>query len=182
MAESVGDRAVEVVPYDPDWPQRFELEAEALLAVLDDAFATIEHIGSTAVPGMWAKPIVDIMAGTQVPSPPTPRQIDLLDSLEYGYQREDGRRPGRFIFHKRQGTWCNLSVVTYASQLWDDNINVRDFLAAHPETAAAYSSLKRREAARNPGSPQGYQDGKRAFVDELRRTARAWATTTQGLE
>jgi len=180
MAESSGDTAVEVVPYDPGWPELFDAEADALMGVLNDQVAAIEHIGSTAVPGMWAKPIVDIMVGTQMPSRPTSGQIDLLDSVGYVYQREDGRRPGRFIFHKRKAIWCNLSVVPYASQLWNDNIYVRDFLAAHPEVAASYSSTKRREAAQ-PESLQDYQDGKREFVDELRRRARAWATSTQSL-
>lgn len=169
------DKVVQVVPYDAGWPDQFLVEAAALRSKLGDLIADIEHIGSTAVPGLWAKPIIDIMAGTHAPGQPGQRQIDALDSLGYRYHGEDGRRPGRFVFHKRQGNWCNLSMVPYGSRLWDDNISVRDYLAAHPKAAATYSAIKRRVAGLNFESPQGYQDGKRAFVDELRRTARAWA-------
>lgn len=177
MAEVSEDRTVEMVPYDPEWPDQFLVEAAALRSVLSEVVADVEHIGSTAVPGMWAKPVIDIMAGTHAPSQPSRGQIDALDSIGYRYQREDGRRPGRFIFHKRHGIWCNLSIVVYGSRLWDDNINVRDYLAAHHEAAAVYSAIKRRVAAVNAESPQGYQDGKRDFVDQLRKTARAWAMT-----
>lgn len=175
MAEVTEDRAVEVVPYDPGWPDQFLVEAAALRGVLSEVVADIEQIGSTAVPGMWAKPIIDIMAGTHQQSQPSPGQIDALDSLGYRCRGQDRRRPGRFIFHKRHGSWSNLSIVTYGSRLWEDNINIRDYLAAHPEAAAAYSAIKRRAAAVNAKSPQGYQDGKRDIVDQLRRTARVWA-------
>lgn len=179
MDQPTRDYAVVVVPYDPEWANQFRVEASALRGVLGDVVAGIEHIGSTAVTGLWAKPIVDIMVGTHVPGNPSQRQIEVLDSLGYRYRGEDGRRPGRFIFHKRQGTRCNLSIIPHGSRLWDDNIYVRDYLAAHPEAAAAYSSTKRRMAALNFESPQGYQDAKRAFVDQLRRTARAWSLTGQ---
>jgi len=179
MAEQAEDSAVQVVPYDRGWPNQFLVEAADLHRELGDLVAGLEHIGSTAVPGLWAKPIIDIMLGTHSPNPPSQRLIDDLHALGYRYQGEDGRRPGRFIFHKRQGGWCNLSLVPIGSHLWDDNLNVRDYLAAHPEVATTYSAVKRRVAALNTGSPQGYQDGKRAFVDGLRRTARDWATNTR---
>lgn len=180
MAEQVEDSTVQVVPHDRGWPNQFLVEAAVLHSELGDLVTDLEHIGSTAVPGLWAKPIIDIMVGTHSPNPPSRELIDDLHGLGYRYQGEDGRRPGRFIFHRRQGAWYNLSIVPHGSYLWDDNINVRDYLATHPEAATAYSAIKRQVAALNVGSPQGYQDGKRAFVDALRRTARIWAVNTRG--
>lgn len=176
MGEITPDEAVEVVSYDPEWSSQFAVEVAGLRSALNEVVADFEHIGSTAVPGMCAKPIVDIMAGTHGPSQPSPGQVDALDSLGFGYRGEDGRRPGRFFFDKRRESWCNLSIVPHGGRLWEGNINVRDYLATHPETVAAYSALKRRVAA-NTDSPQAYQDDKRDFVDRLRREARAWAKT-----
>lgn len=164
---------VRVVAYDADWVQAFHREARVLQAALEGLAMEIEHIGSTVVTGMWAKPIIDILVGWRPPGD-VERARRLLRPLNYDYVGEDGRRPGRFMFHKRAGPWCNLSIVPVAGQLWNDNLAVRDYLRAHPAAAHDYGKVKRQVAEGRPDT-QAYQDAKRAFVDELREASRRWA-------
>jgi GrpB-like predicted nucleotidyltransferase (UPF0157 family) len=146
---------VEVQGYDARWPQIYVYEASKVKKALGDYAVGLEHFGSTAVPGLAAKPIVDILVGTR-------------DS------GEDGRRPGRFFFRKRGKEAFNLSIVPFGGDLWAENIRIRDFLRNHPEWAQRYATLKRQAAVASPESLLGYQDRKRDFMDEMKQEAQAW--------
>lgn len=173
MADPTDRGGVRVVAYDPDWPAAFRREAASVATALGDLAEEIEHFGSTAVPGMAAKPIIDILVGWQPPGD-IQRARDLLAPLGYDYIGEDGRRPGRLMFSKRTGQWCNLSIVPTGGRLWSDNLAVRDYLRAHRAAAQRYEEVKS-QAATEHTDPQAYQDAKRDFVDRLRRAAHQWA-------
>jgi GrpB-like predicted nucleotidyltransferase (UPF0157 family) len=166
---------VEVVPYDGRWAESYWVETAAIRAALGDYVSRIEHFGSTAVPGLIAKPIIDILIGTQAGSEPH-TAIDRLGGLGYEYLGEDGRRPGRFFWRKRgRLPNFNVSAVPYLGELWESNLAVRDFLRTHPEWVERYGQVKMDAAAVSGKSMLGYQNHKRDFVDELRAAALAWA-------
>jgi GrpB-like predicted nucleotidyltransferase (UPF0157 family) len=168
---------VEVVPHDGRWPESYRAEAAAIRAALGDYVLGIEHFGSTAVPGLIAKPIIDILVGAQAGSEPHPA-IDGLGGLGYEYLGEDGRRPGRYFWRKRSINAFNVSAVPYLGALWESNLAVRDFLRTHPGWVERYGQVKLDAAAVASTSLLGYQNYKRDFVDELRTNATAWAAKT----
>jgi GrpB-like predicted nucleotidyltransferase (UPF0157 family) len=165
---------VQVVPYDGRWAESYQAEAAAIRAALGNYVSGIEHFGSTAVSGLIAKPIVDILVGAQPGSEPR-AAIDGLAGLGYEYLGEDGRRPGRHFWRKRGLCNFNVSAVPYLGVLWESNLAVRDFLRTHPEWVERYGRVKLDGAAVAGTSMLGYQDHKREFVDELRAAALAWA-------
>jgi GrpB-like predicted nucleotidyltransferase (UPF0157 family) len=140
--------------------------------------AGIEHFGSTAVPGLIAKPIVDILIGAQPGSEPHAAVVGLA-GLGYEYLGEDGRRPGRHFWRKRGLPNFNVSTVLYRGAMWETNLAVRDFLRSHPEWVERYGQVKLNAAAVSGTSMLGYQNHKRDFVDELRAAALAWAAKAQ---
>jgi GrpB-like predicted nucleotidyltransferase (UPF0157 family) len=166
---------VEVVPHDGRWAESYRAEAAAIGTALGDYVSGIEHFGSTAVAGLIAKPIVDVLVGAQPPGSELHAAIDGLAGLGYEYLGDDGRRPGRYFWRKRGFPDFNVSAVPYLGALWESNLAVRDFLRTHPEWVERYGQVKLDAAAVSGTSMLGYQNHKRDFVDELRAAALAWA-------
>ena len=167
-------RHIQVLPYDPDWPQRFETEAARLTPIFGDNLIAIRHVGSTSIPGLAAKPIIDML--------PEVRDIQRVDSLndalaELGYEAlgEYGIS-GRRYFRKLS----SHTHLVHAHVFQTDNpefarhIAFRDYLRAHPEQARAYGELKLRLAQRFPHSSANYQDGKQPWIDETEQKALQW--------
>lgn len=165
------DERVVVSAYDDSWPDRFEREKERLLGDLEDAVLAIEHIGSTAVPGLDAKPIVDVLIG--VAGPPGSRAIiDRVRALGYESFGEAGV-PGRLYFRRRlPDAAFNVHVVERESTLWCDNLLLRDYLRTHPKDAAEYAAAKRRAASAAPDSLLQYSKLKSPALDVLLIRAR----------
>ncbi|UFS58178.1 GrpB family protein [Subtercola endophyticus] len=167
---------VEVRAYDPLWLGRFESESSAVRAALVEYAVAVEHFGSTSVPDMAAKPIVDILVGTTAAGVPE-NVHSALALLGYEYLGEDGRRPGRFFWRKRGQYAFNVSVVPVNGEMWNDNLALRDFLRAHSDWVQRYADVKRAAAKASPNSMLGYQEGKRAFIEEMKIAARAWVAS-----
>lgn len=162
-----------LVPYDPDWPRRFECERALLVRVFLGTAAAIEHVGSTAVPGLGAKPVLDIMVG--VPSlSEIESRIRALESEGYEYVPEyEAQLPERRYFRKSSAgrRTHHLHAVARDGPFWRSHILFRDYLRAHPEAAAAYFELKQQLASRHRADLAGYTDGKSAFVQSILRKA-----------
>ena len=173
-AVNAEERWVEVLDHDPAWAAWFADEAGEIRRALDDDDVTIEHFGSTAVPGLAAKPIVDILIGAS-DAGLSDSLLTAIRSLGYEYLGEDERRPGRHFFRRRGIRSFNVSVVPAGGELWLQNVAIRDFLRGHPDWAARYAEVKHAAASASPESLLGYQDAKRAFVDELRSVAIEWS-------
>ncbi|MGE2714410.1 GrpB family protein [Mycolicibacterium litorale] len=165
---------VQVVPYDVRWAESYRVESAAIGAALGDYVSGIEHFGSTAVPGLVAKPIVDILVGAE-PGIEPHAAIERLSALGYEYLGEDGRRPGRHFWRKRGISNFNVSAVPHLGALWASNLAVRDFLRTHPEWVERYGRIKLAAAAVAGTSMLEYQIHKREFVDQLRAATLAWA-------
>jgi GrpB-like predicted nucleotidyltransferase (UPF0157 family) len=131
-----------VVEYDPQWPAAFAAEQERVAAAVGDAAAAIEHIGSTAVPGLPAKPILDVVVGLRDMAA-VPAAVMAL--AELGYERApDGDFPGR-VFLRRAAH--HLSLTPYGGAYWNDQLAFRDALRSDPKLRDRYARLKRRLAA-----------------------------------
>jgi GrpB-like predicted nucleotidyltransferase (UPF0157 family) len=176
---AVEEANVRVVPYDPEWPRAFCQEAALLKSALGDKLVGIEHFGSTSVPGLAAKPIIDILVAKRSGSEPDHSEIAMLVGLGYEWLGQDGRRPDRWMLRKRGSENFNLSFVPAGSDLWRDNLLVRNLLCASPEEARAYAVVKQRAAELSPNSLLGYQNLKRAYVEKLVFRAREYRESKQ---
>lgn len=165
------DEAVEIVESRPEWPALFAAEADALRRAL--GVSAVEHIGSTAVPGLAAKPIIDIQVG--VAGPPDANQVTApLAALGYEGLGEAGV-PGRLYFRRRGAAAYNVHVVELGGSHWRANLAVRDYLRAHPYEAAEYAAQKRNALAAGAATLLAYSDHKAEFVSRLVQRALAWA-------
>jgi GrpB-like predicted nucleotidyltransferase (UPF0157 family) len=146
------------------WPRLFEEEAARLRAALGDPAPLIEHTGSTAIAGMDAKPIIDLMLA--VPSlEQATALVPVLEGLGYEY-RGDGGAPGRLFFAKgpRSQRTHHLSLAEPTSALWREALLFRDYLRSHPEAAETYRHLKHGLAAQHPADRAAYTSGKDALI------------------
>lgn len=159
-----------VIPYDIAWPALYERESEALRSIPD--ISGIEHFGSTAVPGLSAKPIVDILVGISEFNLSKNQQRCLV-AMNYEGFGEQGV-PGRFHFRKRGSAAFNLAVTLLHGPLWNDNILLRDYLRSHPQVAREYGEQKRHAIASGANRLLSYSESKAAFVAALMAKARNW--------
>ncbi len=163
---------VDIVDYDPAWPARFEQEKQHLLACFPEgSIIRIEHIGSTAVPRLAAKPIIDILAGVNDLALVREEIAPLLEAQGYDYfwrpTRGDAGPPFYPWFIKRDDAGertHHIHVVEMGFAEHWDRVLFRDYLIAHPETAAQYATLKRRLAAEFAGDRVRYTEEKTAFI------------------
>ncbi len=166
MPELEDYREVVVVDYDDAWPLRFEEEkrliAEALRDVADRIVA-VEHVDSTAVPGLAAKPIIDIMLGVRDLSA-VERCVRPLEAIGYQYRGEAGI-PGRLFFRKGQPRSHHLHMVPQDGKFWERHIRFRDLLRQRPELAAKYGALKKELAVRYRTRRLEYTEAKTPFIE-----------------
>jgi GrpB-like predicted nucleotidyltransferase (UPF0157 family) len=170
---SSSQASVEIVDYDPAWPARFEEEREVLQRVLRPWLAgPIEHIGSTAIPGLAAKPVIDIMAG-----------VDTLDGSRDAIEAAATLGYCYFPYQASIRHWMckpsdafrthHLHLVPVVSPQWPRPIAFRNYLRAHHDVAAEYEQLKRALAVKFKFDREAYTKAKSAFIDTI--TARALA-------
>jgi len=162
---------VEIAPYDPAWPARFEEEAAVLRRRLAPwLVGSIEHIGSTAVPGLAAKPVIDIMAGVE--SLETSRAaIAVATDLGYCYWPYKAHLEHWFCKPSAAHRTHHLHLIPIASPQWCRPIAFRDYLRRHPETARDYAALKQRLAVEHRLDREAYTDAKRPFIERITHLA-----------
>ncbi len=160
-------RKIEVVPYNPEWTSLFAQEATRLRDLFADNLIAIHHIGSTAVPGMPAKPIVDILIEV--------KDIDRMDVLQHemeqlGYlPKGEFGIPGRrfFINGDEIHRTHHIHVFGNGHPRIADHLAFRDFLIAHPNEASTYAQLKQNLAKEFPDDIEGYMSGKHGFIKDI---------------
>ena len=174
-------RKVEVVPHNPQWRDAFEAEAKHVAAALGENVVAIHHIGSTAIPNIYAKPVVDLLVEvrdiTEVDG-----QSSAIESLGYEVMGEYGI-PSRRYFRKdnQEGIRThNIHAFEAGSAEVECHLAFRDYMIAHRSDAQRYSELKRKLAEEHPQSTDGYMDGKDGFIKEMDRRAAQWRTSQTG--
>ena len=158
------DEPVRLVTYDPAWPARFESERALLeAAVGDSAVGGIHHVGSTAVPGLDAKPIIDILVG--VSDLESSRScFEPLAELDYLYAPYLAEEMHWFCKPDPQRRTHHLHLIPVGSPRFEDEIAFRDLLRSDQAMAAEYLALKRRLAAEFEHDRDGYTDAKAGFI------------------
>ena len=164
---------VEIVSYDSSWPIRFRDEAEILRRVLSEWLAgTIEHIGSTAVPGLAAKPVIDIMAGVHALDDSRPA-IAAATELGYCYAPYQVELEHWFCKPSPAFRTHHLHLIPVGSTQWRRPIAFRNYLRAHADIAGEYEALKRRLAQEHRLDREAYTQAKRPFIDRITEMALA---------
>ena len=166
---------VVVVPYDPAWMIDFQTEAERIRQGLQPLAVRIHHIGSTSIPGMPAKPIIDILLEVDDILALDARTAR-MQSLGYEAKGEFGI-PGRRYFRRNNSDGVRTHHVhAFAAEVTDvvRHLAFRDYMIAHHSEAKLYANLKCQLAARHPDDVVAYMDGKGAFITEYEARAIVW--------
>jgi GrpB-like predicted nucleotidyltransferase (UPF0157 family) len=165
--------AIEIAGYDPAWADKAAAACAELRDRVPGLFTVIEHIGSTAVPGLAAKPIIDLMAASD----------DLADVLAHdgtlgllGYERHDTGMPGRLFYGRDEKGRRAYQLHVVPARTWPtrNEVLLRDYLRAHPADARRYADLKRDLADRHEAGDD-YTRGKTDLIQELTDRARGAA-------
>lgn len=166
---------VVVVEYNAEWPQEFELEAARIANILNQELVEIHHIGSTSVPGLQAKSVIDML--------PVVRDITRIDAyneamIALGYEPmgENGL-PGRRFYRRGGGAGERTHHAHVYQHEHEDvarHVAFRDYLRAHSEIAKEYGELKAGLALLHPDSIEDYMDGKDGFIKEHEQKALLW--------
>ena len=170
---------VAIVPYDPQWPVLFKQEKDHLFACLpQELIGRIEHFGSTAVPGLAAKPIVDMLVEVTDLQKTKTRIVPILESQGYDYLWRptwgDDVPPfyAWFIKRDRHGNRTHhIHMVEPHFEHWD-RLLFRDYLIQHPAVAEEYQRLKLRLATAHPNDRVAYTKGKTDFIVRVMKQAR----------
>jgi GrpB-like predicted nucleotidyltransferase (UPF0157 family) len=168
-------RHIRVCSPDPQWAKEFKAEAAQVAIALGDNVLHIHHIGSTAIPNIYAKPVIDMLIEVG--------DIDqvsgchaAMETLGYVVMGEYGI-PERRYFRKDNGQGDrthHLHIYQLGSLEIERHLAFRDFMMAHPDYAQQYSDLKRTLAVRYPDDIDGYMDGKDEFVKTMEQRALYW--------
>lgn len=169
-----------VQAYDPTWPDKFARQSLIVSEALGPAVVAIHHIGSTSIPGIHAKPIIDMLVeATSVEK--LDRRNQAIIALGYEALGEFGI-PGRRYYRKdNTAGYREYQVHAFAvgSPEIERHFAFRDFVAAHPAVARQYAELKQRLAIDYPADIEGYSAGKDAFMKEMIARAVQWKRRTE---
>jgi GrpB-like predicted nucleotidyltransferase (UPF0157 family) len=165
--ESEPQAPVEVVPYNSQWVEQFEIERAALEITLAPwLVAVIEHVGSTAIPGMVAKPVIDIMAPVKTLEASLPA-IDALAEIGYLYCPYKTEVMHWFCKPSTAQRTHHLHLIPYESPLWFERLGFRDALRNDASLRAQYSELKLRLAIQFRDDREAYTEAKEPFVSQV---------------
>ena len=164
---------IEIVDYDPRWAFLFNEEAARLRAVLDPSLIVgLEHFGSTAIPGLAAKPIIDILIAVRSLAAARATFVEVLQKLDYIYWADNPRKDRMFFvqgmppFGSRRSHHVHITEPT--GELWH-RLAFRDYLRAHSDEAATYERLKKRLAVEHQTDREAYTDAKSVYVESVMR-------------
>ena len=175
-ARSGPPRRVIIADYDSRWPTMFESERTLLTKAIGDTVLDIQHVGSTSVPGLAAKPIIDIMIAVAELDDARERCVRPLSDLGYGYVPEyEVVMPERLYFNRGEPESHHVHMVESGSDFWGRHLLFRDYLRAHPEVAREYAVLKRRLAKEHGTDMDGYTEAKSEFIGTVDAKATVWA-------
>jgi GrpB-like predicted nucleotidyltransferase (UPF0157 family) len=153
---------VRLVEYDAEWPALYRTESERIAVALAPLVLTLEHMGSTAVPGLAAKPICDILAGYHDRAL-FQAYIDGLCAAGYEHLGEQGI-PGREFFRRGQPPAYHLHLAALDGIFWREHLAFRDLLRSDSLLRATYEELKQELAAEFPQDRDAYIDAKNSFI------------------
>ena len=167
-----------ITEYNPQWPILYEKEKDQILSVIGHCAIAIEHVGSTSVLGLGAKPIIDIMVAMRQLADASACVVP-LQNLGYKYAPEfEALMPERRFFRRFSSgvRTHHLHLVEITSEFWEHHLLFRDFLRNHSESAQQYYQLKQELAAKFHGNRAAYTDAKTQFIESILEKARVGLT------
>lgn len=166
---------VELLPHDAAWEENAAQIIEKLKTVLGTTARDIQHIGSTAIRSVCAKPIIDLVIGVDGFEDILEKK-NILERIGVIYRGQD--HPGQHLFvmgdFSADTRTHHIHVVLFGGEIWENYINFRDYLNAAPEKAAAYNALKQELLQDHANDRGGYTGGKQVLIDRLLLEAKAW--------
>ena len=172
---------ISIVPYDSEWPNLFEDEAASLRRKLPRTIVMrIEHFGSTAVPGLAAKPVIDLLVQVNSLEETRKRVVPLLESEGYDYFWRTDVSPAYAWFIKRDASGKrthHIHMVEADSKMWE-RLYFRDYLREFPEEARRYAELKQSLAGRYPNDRIAYTEGKAEYIKAMMDRAKCYYGVT----
>ena len=162
---------VKLVSYTPEWKRLFEEEKARLQKAVGEHVLDIQPLGSTAIPGMIAKPIIDIGIAVE-DFEEAAVCIKPIERLGYVYRGEHGI-PRRHYFVKEDPRTHHIHMVEINSREWHKMVLFRDYLIRHPESAQEYAALKAGLAEQFKIDREAYTDGKAPFIERVLRLTRS---------
>jgi GrpB-like predicted nucleotidyltransferase (UPF0157 family) len=175
-------RKVEVVPHNPNWHSDYEHEARQVMVALGDNVVAIHHIGSTSIPAIHAKPIIDMLVEVREISN-IDEQSAAMQELGYEVMGEFGI-PGRRYFRKDNEAGIrthHIHVFDVNSAQVERHLTFRDYMRVHAKDAQNYSELKQELAKKYPNNIKRYMDEKDGFIKEMDTKAAEWRTSQRGI-
>lgn len=168
---ATNDEQVRIAPYDPTWPGRFEQERAALAGAIGDwVVGGIHHVGSTSVPGLAAKPVIDILVGVEDLAE-SRACFDRLGRLGYLYAPYRSDEMHWFCKPHPSRRTHHLHLLPVDSLRFRDELVFRDYLRANPDVAERYAALKRDLAEEFQRDREAYTDAKGEFIRATVRRA-----------
>jgi GrpB-like predicted nucleotidyltransferase (UPF0157 family) len=171
----VSVRKVEVVPHSRQWRDAFAAESKHVAAALGDNVIAIHHIGSTAIPDIYAKPIIDLLVEVKDIHGVDERS-SAMESIGYEVMGEYGISGRRYFRRNNSEGIRTHHIHAFESGLAEieRHLAFRDYLIAHPKDAQRYSELKRQLGKEHADDIEAYMDGKDAFIKEMDHKAAHW--------
>jgi len=170
-----------LVPHDSAWREAFQRERRQLSAILNVSPKRIEHVGSTAIPGLRAKPVIDIIVGLSA-LVDTDAHIEEMTSVGYEYVAAyEADLPDRRYFRKPHTVprTHHVHCVVVGSEFWCQYLLFRDYLRSQPEDAVKYEAIKEKLAIRHRFDRRAYLDGKSPFINSILQKAKLKEPLTQ---
>ncbi len=165
MADYNENEDFELSNYNPAWSKNFESEADKIAEALGEQVVEVKHVGSTSIPGLRAKPIIDILVAVEEFAP-VDTYKEQLEPLEYFYHPHDAEDE-RLFFWKGTPRTHHLHIVEFMTWEHQRHIVFRDYLRAHPEMAELYEQVKRELSLTFKGNRPAYTKGKTAFIKTI---------------
>lgn len=173
---------VRLSPHDSHWAAQAGEAINLLRVIFGPLAVDIQHIGSTAILGIQAKPILDIAVGVE-----SMEGLPLEQLTAAGFQESHNRFSSNLLYVREYATESGervrthqIHILEYDSLQWHNYVDFRDYMNAHPEQALEYQSLKRRLAAECNNVQTAYTDGKHDYMETVLAQARAYALARKG--
>jgi len=164
-------RRVGVVSYNPNWKDMCKEESEKIKNILNDIIVDIHHIGSTAIPGIKAKPVIDILVEVKDIGA-VDQYNNKMEELGYEVMGEYGIPKRRFFRKGGNNRTHHIHIFQVGNEEIERHINFKEYLIAHPDKAREYSKLKEKLTNKYTYDVENYTNGKSDFIKEIDRKAK----------
>ncbi len=166
-------RRVGVVSYNPNWKKMYKEESEKIKNILNDIIVDIHHIGSTAIPGIKAKPVIDILVEVK-----NIKAVDQynnkMEELRYEVMGEHGIPKRRFFRKGGNKRTHHIHIFQAGNEEIERHINFKEYLITHPDKGREYSKLKEKLVNKYAYDVENYTNGKSDFIKEIDKKAKLW--------